>query len=564
LQDIKLAKVKDVRPRKVYAFKAELSADQVALAEMIMESLHEVWNKANVKKDTARLIHRLRKQHNREAPESATLLDNKALDKELSLMRAKQYWPKDSVQQLIPTPYRDSTIKALKDAWSRFYKDYKSGVGPPKFKSRIRPIRSLIDRNGVTTIKVFPCQENSKNAWVQFPRPSDKALPWLGKIKIKGFYKRFPAGLEYGKVALVKDASDWFVQFTAVCPTPKADSLALKKIGVDPGVKLVVATSEGIEVKAKAQAERTKRRFKRLQRKLARQQKGSASREHTKQKIAAIHAKARRSRKAYNAYLADWLGRYDVAFEGSQLRNMTRKAKPKPNEEGTGYLRNGAAAKSGLNRELLDRGIGQLRDLTEARCKSRGHTYIKTEAKDVPYTSRKCHCCGEKGRRPKQEVFICLNQGCDLFHQEQNADVNAAKNHLKAVSIFRQESTRVPSEEVKRGESRATVAGQPDSGLLSVSLATANGSSPEAQASVSVKENVQLLTVKGKRGMGLKHSSSVLDPCSSQHKGSSRSRSRRSGVSVKRVEVLEFSAQESCQLELWGNGSAEYLSVDRL
>jgi putative transposase len=425
-------KDKDARPRKVYAFKAELSADQVVLAEIMMEGLHEVWNRANVKKDTARLVHRLRKQHNRKAPESATLPDNKALDKELSLMRAKQYWPKDSVQQLIPTSYRDSTIKALKDAWSRFYKDHKSGVGPPKFKNRIRPIRSLIDRNGVTTIKVFPCQENSKNAWVQFPRPSDKALPWLGKIKIKGFYKRFPAGLEYGKVALVKDANDWFIQFTAVHLPVEVDRPKARTIGVDPGVKLIVATSDHALIQPKHRSKLLQKRYKRLQRKLARQQKGSASRERTSQAIRGIYAKVRRSRKAYNAFLADWLGRFNVAFEGSQLRNMTRKAKPKPNEEGTGYLRNGAAAKSGLNRELLDRGIGQLRDLTEARCKSRGHTYVKTEAKDVPYTSRKCHCCGEKGRRPKQEVFICLNQGCELFNQEQHADVNAAKNHLKA------------------------------------------------------------------------------------------------------------------------------------
>lgn len=553
---------KDLRPRKIYAFKAELSADQIALVEIMLEGLAEVWNRANVLKDTARLIHRNRKARGGTVAESATFPDNKEIDAILSKMRAKQYWPGDSIQQLIPTPYRDSTIKALQLAWSRFYKDCRAGVGAPKFKSQKRPIQSLIDGNGATTFKVFPCQEDSKNAWVQFPRPSNKALPWIGKVKIKGFYKRFPGGLEYGRVALVKDGNDWFMQFTAVYTPVQVERQEARAIGVDPGVKVIVATSDHVLVQPRRRNKRLEQRHKRLQRKLARQQKGSASSKKTKRLICGIYAKVRRSRKAYNAYLADWLGRFNVAFEGSQLRNMTRKAKPKPNEEGTGYLRNGASAKSGLNREILNQGIGQLRDNTEQRCKSRGRTFIKTDSKDVMYSSKRCHCCGEKGRRPRQEVFICLNQGCGLFNQQQHADVNAAKNHLKAG--FNIPSGIYPSAigEVKQEESRATVAGQPDSGLSSASLATVKESSPEAQALGSEKENMLLLTAKGNRRKRSRRSSSDLGACVSQHKGSRRFASSKSTDQRSSSEVLEFPAQEVRQLGLWDTRSAEDLLVN--
>jgi len=550
---------KDTRPRKVYAFKAELSADQVALVGIMLEGLAEVWNRANVLKDTARLVHRNRKLRGGVVAESATFPDNKELDAILSKMRAKQYWPADSIQQLIPTSYRDSTIKALQLAWSRFYKDCRAGVGSPKFKSQKRPIQSLIDGNGATTFKVFPCQENSKNAWVRFPKPSNKTLPWIGKVRIKGFYKRFPGGLEYGKVALVKDGNDWFMQFTAVYTPVQVERQDARTIGVDPGVKVVVATSDHDLVQPRRRNKRLEQRHKRLQRKLARQQMGSASRQRTKQAIAGIHAKVRRSRKSYNAYLADWLGRFNVAFEGSQLRNMTRKAKPKPNEEGKGYLRNGASAKSGLNREILNQGIGQLRDMAGQRGKSRCRTYVKTEPKDVPYTSKRCHCCGKKGRRPKQDVFICLNQDCGLFNQQQHADVNAAKNHKKAG--FNIPSGIYPSAigEVTRGESQATVAGQPDSELLLASLATARGSSPEAQALASEKEDMLLLATKGNRRKRSRRSSSDLGACASLHKGSRRSASLKSSDRRSSSEVLEFSAQEVRQLGLWDTRSAEDL-----
>ena len=83
-----------------------------------------------------------------------------------------------------------------------------------------------------------------------------------------------------------------------------------------------------------------------------------------------------------------------------------------------------AAAKSGLNRSMLDQGLGQLRTMLEEKAKERGRVVIPVDPKN---TSRRCSVCGhtDPDNRQSQELFRCVQCG----HSE-NADVNAAKNIL--------------------------------------------------------------------------------------------------------------------------------------
>ena len=52
-------------------------------------------------------------------------------------------------------------------------------------------------------------------------------------------------------------------------------------------------------------------------------------------------------------------------IEDLRITNMTRRPKPRPNDQG-GHDPNGAAAKAGLNRSILDAGWGTL-DVNAAR-----------------------------------------------------------------------------------------------------------------------------------------------------------------------------------------------------
>ena len=104
---------------------------------------------------------------------------------------------------------------------------------------------------------------------------------------------------------------------------------------------------------------------------------------------------------------------------------MTARPRPRP-DPGGGHQPNGAAAKAGLNKSILDAGWGIFLRILTAKAESAGRTVI---AVDPRHTSQRCAQCGHTaaGNRVTQAEFRCL--GCG--HQA-HADVNAARNILRA------------------------------------------------------------------------------------------------------------------------------------
>ena len=81
------------------------------------------------------------------------------------------------------------------------------------------------------------------------------------------------------------------------------------------------------------------------------------------------------------------------------------------------------AAKSGLNRSILDAGWGVFFEILTHKAESAGRTVIAVDPRN---TSRTCSQCGhcEAGNRDK-EVFRCLSCGY-LAHADTNAAANIA------------------------------------------------------------------------------------------------------------------------------------------
>ncbi len=84
------------------------------------------------------------------------------------------------------------------------------------------------------------------------------------------------------------------------------------------------------------------------------------------------------------------------------------------------------AAKSGLNRAILDQGWYEMRRQLEYKQRWRGG---EVQTVNPAYTSQKCSCCGHtaKKNRQSQAVFVCVACG-----YEANADINGARNILAA------------------------------------------------------------------------------------------------------------------------------------
>lgn len=187
-------------------------------------------------------------------------------------------------------------------------------------------------------------------------------------------------------------------------------------LGLDRGVNNPLADSAGItygfshiQLKRLAKAERYK---KRLQRKQARRTKSSNGYIKAKQRISNYQQYIANIRKdvahIISYSLASNLQLELFVFEDLKVKNMTKRAKPKMDERGK-FIRNGASAKSGLNKSVLESVWGNTKTFTEYKAKRQGKLVLQ-----IPpfHSSQECAQCGyiHQDNRHKSE-FVCLRCG---------------------------------------------------------------------------------------------------------------------------------------------------------
>lgn len=218
-----------------------------------------------------------------------------------------------------------------------------------------------------------------------------------------------------------KESIEWLMQF-------EETELRTMTVGLDRGVTLPLAGSDNQQFDfSKTQKMRLvaqERHKKRWQRRQARRAKGSAGWVKAKRRVAHYQrygADVRRDVAHKTSHvLAGDLSYKLYVFEALKVKNMTRKAKAKKDEQGR-WIKNGAAAKSGLNKSILASTWGQTKIFLQYKARRQGKLTI-----EVPpfYSSQECAVCGHvhKDNRVSQSEFVCLSCG----HTD-HADHNAAK-----------------------------------------------------------------------------------------------------------------------------------------
>jgi putative transposase len=220
----------------------------------------------------------------------------------------------------------------------------------------------------------------------------------------------------------------WYVTFTIDTEDPEPLPATGRAVGVDLGVKDFAALSDGTKIANPRHLERKARNLARYQRRLARCQKGSANRAKAKAKVARAHRKVRDARQDFLHKTSTRIAReHDlIVIEDLNVAGMTRRPKPKPDGNG-GHERNGAAAKAGLNKSVLDAGLGEFRRQLEYKCERYGRQLV---AIDRWYPSSKtCSACGHLLASLSLGTRHWTCPGCGTRHDR---DVNAAKNILAA------------------------------------------------------------------------------------------------------------------------------------
>ena len=155
--------------------------------------------------------------------------------------------------------------------------------------------------------------------------------------------------------------------------------------------------------------------------------------------VRAIHGKISRQRKDYYHHLtAEWVSRF--AFLGTEelavaTLSKAPKAKPDPDHPG-GFLPNGAAAKAGLNRGILDAAPSMLLGMLVTKAVEAGSRFALANTRKVKPAQR-CHGCGALVKKELSQRTPRCACGC-LCGRDENAQSPFCDGFLKAISGLEQ------------------------------------------------------------------------------------------------------------------------------
>jgi putative transposase len=198
-------------------------------------------------------------------------------------------------------------------------------------------------------------------------------------------------------------------------------------VGIDRGIVVPFQVSNDTQFNfdeaTQMRLEQKKKRLKRYQRKMAKQQLASKRRKRTKLKTGKLQQKIANVRHNFCHQTSHQLvesNAHVFAVEDLSLKNMTRAPQPKQDQNGR-YLPNQRSAKAGLNRELLSKGLAKTIDFLAYKAKQAGKCVIYVSSR---HSSQECARCSHihPDNRKTQAIFLCLSCG----HQA-NADINAAQ-----------------------------------------------------------------------------------------------------------------------------------------
>lgn len=205
---------------------------------------------------------------------------------------------------------------------------------------------------------------------------------------------------------------------TELVPLPTAG----REVGVDVGVTRFLTTSDGEIVANPWFLAASAAVITDLQRRKARARPGSGNHGRLRRSLAKEWRKTRNRRRDFHHKTARVLvDSCDlIALEELNIAGMSRRPAPKPDPVQPGeYLPNGAAAKSRLNKSILDAGWAQFASILAAKAEEAGRRVILV---NPACTSIDCHPCGTRCTRPRQDTVVCPHCG------PHDADVNGAKN----------------------------------------------------------------------------------------------------------------------------------------
>jgi len=212
----------------------------------------------------------------------------------------------------------------------------------------------------------------------------------------------------------------WFACFCCEVqaePLPETE----EKVGIDVGIEKFAALSNGEFIQNPRFLRKQEQALAKAQRKLQKQKQGSRKRRKAKKAVSRIHERIRNRRHDFVHQTARRIvNRFGlIAVEALQVKNMSRRPKPKQDEETGEYLPNGASQKAGLNKSISDAAWSVFRTVLTQKAESAARVVVTV---NPAYTSQDCSGCGSRAPKKLSERWhLCPCCGLSL-----DRDTNSA------------------------------------------------------------------------------------------------------------------------------------------
>ncbi|MGW4569532.1 RNA-guided endonuclease InsQ/TnpB family protein, partial [Streptomyces sp. NPDC004561] len=212
-------------------------------------------------------------------------------------------------------------------------------------------------------------------------------LPKLGWVR---FRSSRPLGGEIRSATVSRKSGRWFVSFLVDdgAVTPDLHAMPGTAVGVDRGVAAAAVTSDGEFFDREFITSGETTRYRRLQQRLARSERGSAMRRKAITAMGRIMGRVTDRRGDFCAKTAAHLVQKNalVVLEDLRVKDMSASASGTVAEPGRQVRQ-----KTGLNRAILDKGWHRLELALTSAARYTGTTLVKV---NPAYTSQRCHACG--------------------------------------------------------------------------------------------------------------------------------------------------------------------------
>jgi putative transposase len=330
------------------------------------------------------------------------------------------------------------TLRRLDEAYGAFLRRAAAGETPgfPRFRSRSRFDTIYWAEPASWKIDLGP-DADPNGATLYLQGIGTIRLPKSAVRQVRRFADRGgkPATLT---VTRHRAGKGWVWRATVAFTGVRAEKIErcdpgmVRLVGVDRGVKVTAATSDGGLLTMPPVWIAARDEIAELQRQRATKKKYSRQWRVLNKRVARLYSKASRVADNWARETARELvdGNDVVVLEDLKLANMTRSAKGTVEKPGSNV-----AAKQALNRKMSEAALGRLRHRICTRAEEAG---CRVWVVPAHHTSQECAACGHvaKENRATQARFCCTACG-HSDHADINAAVNVAARGVTADATWR-------------------------------------------------------------------------------------------------------------------------------